>query len=349
MMKVRLEYIDLLKFFAIFSIIAQHCFLVWQNVEVMNIKVYGFSGILRFGVPIFIMISGALLLNRDIEIGSFLKKKTSRLVYPFIFFYIITFLFVFLTGHTHAQTSDIFFFRWYFWMILGVYLSIPIINKFIQHSSMKEISYFIYIFIFASIFYQITYILGIIQCFDLTLFLSPLGYLVLGYYLSKKEFNLSTNKIITLSIIIFLISSFIESLIITGSIPMTEFNLANSSIGLTSYLDVNIIKIIQSASLFILCKYIYQSNSIYKPIKNFLKTKIISKFVISVSRASYGMYLINLIPQLILYYYIKPLKLSGLQSSITIIGSSIIIFLVSWIIIIILSKIPYIKYLSGYA
>lgn len=349
MIKVRLEYIDLLKFFAIFAIIAQHCFLVWEDVQVMNIPVYGFSALFRFGVPIFIMISGALLLNRDIEIGSFLKKKTIRLVYPFIFFYIITFLFLFLTGHTHAQTSDIFYFRWYFWMILGVYLSIPIINKFIQHSSMKEISYFIYIFIFASIFYQITSTLGIIQCFDLTLFLSPLGYLVLGYYLSKKEFNISTNKIITLSIIIFLISSFIEAFIITGSLPITELYLANESIGLTSYLDANIIEIIQSVSFFILCKYIYQSRSIYKPIKTFLKTKIISKFITSVSRASYGMYLMNLIPLLMLYYYIKPLNLSGSQSSITIIGSSIIIFLVSWIIITILGKIPYIKNLSGYA
>lgn len=306
MVRVRLQYIDLLKVLSIFSIISLHVFLVWKDAQVAHINIYAFSSIFRYGVPVFIMISGALLLNREIEIGDFLKRKVKRLVTPFIFYYILTaIVIVLLLNSTHAQVENIFAFRWYFWMILGVYLSIPIINKFIQHSTMKEIEYFIWMFIFAAIFYQITYYLKIEQYLYLTLFLSPLGYLVLGYYLSQKEFNLGTNKIITISALIFIICTCIKFADLNNLIPMTDNYMANQSKILSSWLDVGIIEILQSASLFVLCKYLYQSkNGLYSLINKFLQGNLVSKFILSVSRASYGMYLINLIPAF-MYYYLK--------------------------------------------
>ena len=349
MARVRLEYIDLLKLLSILSIITLHVFKVWTQTEIMGIRIYGFTALVKFGVPVFIMISGALLLNREIEIGSFLKKKVNRIVYPFIFFYILTCLFVFLNHQTHEQTQNIFAFRWYFWMILGVYLSIPVINKYILHSKLKELEYFIILFLFAAVFYEITYYFGITQYFYLTLFLSPLGYLVLGYYLSKKEFNMSANKIITLSIIIFALTTFLKSCGIWGYLPFIENYAANTSPMLSSWLDVSFLQIIQAASIFVGIKYLYLSSSgIYSYIKKFLQSNIISKFVLSVSRASYGMYLMNLMTTLLLYYDLQPLTLTGTQVCLTIVLASLAIFFISWIIIVILGKIPYIKVLSGY-
>ena len=349
MARARFEYIDLLKLFAILSIITVHIFNVWQQAEIMGIRIYGLSSLVKFGVPVFIMISGALLLNRPIEIGSFLKKKVNRIVYPFIFFYIITCLFVFLNHHTHEQTQNIFAFRWYFWMILGVYLSIPVINKYILHSKLEEIRYFIYLFLFASVFYEIMYYFGIKQYFNLTLFLSPLGYLVLGYYLSKKDFDMSANKIITVSIILFIFSTFLKSCGILGYLPFIENYAALTSPMLSSWLDVSFLQIIQAASFFVGIKYIYcSSDGVYSHIKKFLQSKFISKFVLSVSRASYGMYLMNLMPTLLFYYYLQPMDLTGTQVCLIIISASIATFFVSWVIIVLLGKIPYIKEWSGY-
>lgn len=111
MVNVRLQYIDLLKVLSIFAIISIHVFMVWQNAEVKNINIYAFSSIVRFGVPVFVMISGALLLNRDIEITSFLKKKVRRLVTPFIFYYILTaIVIVGVLNSTHYQIENIFAF-----------------------------------------------------------------------------------------------------------------------------------------------------------------------------------------------------------------------------------------------
>ena len=38
-----------------------------------------FDGMVRWCVPIFFMLSGALLLNEDLEISSFLKKRLLRI------------------------------------------------------------------------------------------------------------------------------------------------------------------------------------------------------------------------------------------------------------------------------
>lgn len=317
--------------------------------KIWNINIYSFVALVRYGVPVFLMVSGALLLNKDIEITNFLKKKVQRIITPFLFYYILTtFIIVFVLNSTHNQVQNIFAFRWYFWMILGVYLSIPIINKFILYSDNKEIEYFISLFLFGTIFYQILYYFNVEQYLYLTLFLSPLGYLVLGYYLSRKEFNISANKIIIISILLFFVSTFIKFEGNLHIIPMTENYLVNKSAMLNSWLDVGILEITQSSSVFLLCKYIYQSKKgLFSFIGNGLKSKYISKFILSVSRASYGMYLINLIPTF-LFYYLKPFTFTGTQVCLLIFVLSISTFFISWIIVLIFSKIPLIRQISGY-
>lgn len=234
-------------------------------------------------------------------------------------------------------------------MILGVYLAVPIINKFIQHATEKEIEYFIAVFIFAAIFYQITYNLGIENCFDLGFFLSPVGYLVLGYYLSRKDFKMSTNRLLTFSILIFLVSTFIKSLGTLQLIPsVCNINATNSTM-LTSWLDVGIFEILQTASMFVIFKNIYEcKKGAYLHFKNFLKVNVVEKSIVSISRSSYGMYLINLIPIITIYNTVKNKDLTVTHISISMILLTIAVFLSTWFVVALLGKIPYIKYVSGY-
>src|SRR5665647_202082 len=44
-----------------------------------------FDSATRFSVPIFVMLSGALLLPKDYGTGIFLKKRLLRLLLPFVF------------------------------------------------------------------------------------------------------------------------------------------------------------------------------------------------------------------------------------------------------------------------
>ena len=346
----RLEYIDLIKALAILAIVTLHVFQVWDmGPQIKGIPIFVFSELTRFGVPIFIMVSGALLLNREIEIKSFLKKRVSRIVYPFLFYYIVCVIFVALTTWTNSQTDSIFSFRWYFWMMLGVYLAAPIINKFIQHATEKEIEYFIAVFIFAAIFYQLMQYFGIENYFDLGFFLSPIGYFVLGYYLSRKDFKMGPNKLLAISILIFLIATFIKSCSVLELIPpVSDYGATNSTM-LSSWLDVGIFQILQTAAMFLICKNIYEcEDGVCLSVKRFLKADAVEKCIVSVSRSSYGMYLINMIPTLTMHHTIKMMHFTGTQVCISIIVLSIGIFLSTWFVVALLGRIPYIKYVSGY-
>ena len=154
MVKNRIAYYDNLRVLAIFGIIAIHVFQLWHHGEQVNgMYIFMFVEIFRYAVPIFLMLSGALLLNRDIDLNYFLRHKLTRIAYPFIFYSIISFVLSLISDKPFS--FNIFANYWYFWMILGVYLAVPIINKFIQHASVREIEYFLLIFLFAAIFYQL--------------------------------------------------------------------------------------------------------------------------------------------------------------------------------------------------
>ena len=327
MVRNRIEYYDNLRVLAIFGIIAIHVFQLWHHGEkVYGLYIYMFSEIVRYSVPIFLMLSGALLLNRDMELSYFLKHRLTRIAYPFIFYLIIAFVLSLFTEKTFS--FNIFEHSWYFWLIFGVYLSVPIINKFILNSSLREVEYFIVIFVLASIFYQFLLYFKITSYFNLNFFAAPLGYLVLGYYLSIKDFKMDSRKLIVLMLAVFLIATSMKMLS-TGAIMPKSFALnyeATQSQVLSSWVDVGIFEILQAGSLFLLFRH--------------LNFKRFRKPIISISNVSYGMYLINSI----LMFYITPffvsLPHSGIEICMTIIVMSVFVFVVSWIMVLILTRIP---------
>ena len=332
--KERIKYIDTLKFLAILAIIGLHMFQLWTNTEILNFNIYKLSEITRFGVPVFLMVSGALLLNKKIEVKSFFKKRFARIILPLLFYTIISLIIL---------NNPLLKPFWYCWMIIGVYLTLPIINIFIEHAKIKEIEYFIIFFIFTSILYEITSYFNITQCLDLNFFIGPVSYLILGYYLSIKKFKFSAKKIIIISIILFILSTIIK-------IKYGDAFYFNHSPNLMSRLNLSFPQIIQASSMFIIIKYLYEiKTGIFSKIKNILEIKTVNSFILSVSRASYGMYLLHtFLYRGFLEEYVKTLNFTGTQTCIFIILSTIGLFLISWLVVLILGQIPYIKKLSGY-
>ncbi len=323
----RIEYYDNLRVLAIFGIIAIHVFQLWHHGEqAFGFYIYMFSEIVRYSVPIFLMLSGALLLNRDIELGHFLRHRLTRIIYPFLFYFVLDFILSLITYRTFSY--DIFSHSWYFWMIFGVYLSVPVINKFIQNASTREIEYFLVIFVVGAVFYQFALFFKIGHYFNLNFFLAPIGYLVLGYYLSIRNFKMDSKKLIILMLIVFLAATFVKMLE-TGAVVPKNFALdyaATQSPVLSSWVDVSIFEILQAGSFFIILKHL-----------NFGHFR---KVIVSISNLSYGMYLINYL----IMFYITPffigLPHSGVEICLTIIVMSVFVFLVSWLIVFVLSKVP---------
>ena len=331
MVQNRIEYIDTLKFLAILGIVFIHVSAIWPNAEVLHLNIRDMTQIFRWGVPIFIMISGALLLNREIELTSFFKKRFVRVFYPLLFFIIITDIIQHYNGFLNSF--------WFCWMILGAYLAIPIINKFIQHSDEGELKYYVAVILISSVIYQVAYSLNIPFALDITFFISPVSYLVLGYYLSQKEFK-NPVKVILIAILLFVITTIVKYH--TGSFVHYGDDI------FTSVLDISIVQIVQASSVFIIVKEIYSFNnqSLFKKI---LGNDIIKNFILSVSKASYGMYLIQFLYRDYFWSMVSNLTLSGSEVFSCFILISILVFFASWISIWVLGKIPFINKFSGYA
>ena len=90
--KERIFYFDVLRAFAIIGVIICHVdhFFGPLTTPAQIITQMTFHDIGNIGVPIFLMISGALLLNREYpSLEKFLKKRFARIIYPFIFWIIL--------------------------------------------------------------------------------------------------------------------------------------------------------------------------------------------------------------------------------------------------------------------
>lgn len=312
---------------------------IWDKTEMLNLTFYSIKEIVRFGVPMFLMITGMLTLNKTIDLNIFLKKKFVRIVYPLIFFLIVGAL-------LKIYNMDSFFTTyWYCWMIIAIYLAIPIINKFVSNASMKEIEYFLALFIITSLIYTICLTQKVKIALDLNFFIGPASYLILGYYLSKKDFKLSPNKLVLINLLIFIGITLYK-------IYNKDFLYVDQNFVVYSLLNLSIPQIIQCASLFLLFRYLYESVSgISGKIRNVLENKYINGFILSVSRASYGIYLFHMLilRGLIEPYFKHASTMTGFTTLVVGFAIGFALLVVSWIAILILGKIPVINKVSGYA
>ena len=98
----RLIYVDNLRAFAIVAVILLHVsgpyLLLNNNADSINWQFVNLlHSISRVCIPVFLMISGALLLNRDYSWKTFYTTNLIRLIKPFLFwtaFYLVFFIFL---------------------------------------------------------------------------------------------------------------------------------------------------------------------------------------------------------------------------------------------------------------
>jgi len=357
----RIFYLDQLRALAIVGIVICHVANLWNGTphSSLNWIVHYFFNILgRYGVPVFLMLSGALLLNKDYAIYDFIKRRFPRILKPFIFWMAIAIVFGIITQDKFSIFSSLLTTiiyitktflanRWYVWMILGVYLVMPIINDFVKNRGLKGVEYFLSLLVITSILYSISlYFHFPLPYLDLSIFVGPLAYVFLGYYIHKKEFNYAPGKLVILGLSMFAFAVSVKTfLVYIGHFDLSMF-FYHSYLSQT-FIETDIFAFIQAAGIFLMFKYLNDTNikGTTMKISTFLKEGVIGRLTISLSRCSYGIYLNHYIfIGLISLLSLNLLKHSALQWIPLLVIS---ILLVSWVLILILDKIPYLNKLSG--
>jgi surface polysaccharide O-acyltransferase-like enzyme len=158
-----------------------------------------FDSLGRAGVPLFVMISGALLLPRLTDWREFYRKRFTRILIPmFIWSILFAFFWEWQTAGTRSVFEILFSFLsgptyyhlWYFYMLVGLYLIAPFIQVLVRHLTQKQLELLLVFWIVIRLLIpnlqnQLSVWFGFQLGFGFQ-FNFPdlyLGYFILGYYL----------------------------------------------------------------------------------------------------------------------------------------------------------------------
>ena len=335
-MKKRILYLDIIKVFALLFVIFNHTddILIssYMYIRIIHNSLFYLS---KSAVPLFFMVSGALLIDKNDSI----QKLTNRIVRVLISLIIITIIWTM----THAKNINILkminpfeinyfpYWLWYLQAIILVYLLTPLIRKITlkyKKSSLEWRKYKIVIITLTTLFSIAFTIYNIIFKKDMMIVTNlipmPMLYFIYGYILSKEKIS---KKDKNMSIILLLLTLIIPTFIATKLMLLKQ-----SYLFLDDYR--NIFTFIITTTLFIIIKYSFE---------NYNKENIFTKLIYHLSSNSYGIYLLHvfLIEYLVKTSFMK--ELIEFNKLVAIFVLIILIIIILDIIVYILRKIPGIK------
>ena len=356
MTKKRIFYYDVLRAIAIMGIVFCHASIAFVLAGIHNPSFYvaAFFDCFRdFSIPIFVMLSGALLINRRDSLVEFFKKRLSRLFIPFLFWVIIYIIYsAAYIKHSFDihDAVDIFFGTsgtlgvafWFIWMIIIVYCLIFIINMCIEFGNKKRGNFenkFIYLLTALSAGYIACSHFGLLNPYGskLLYFMSFITYVIIGYFIAHYDFvgsRVGTTKIIIISSVasIALYGYYIFGFVVPNSISSNHFVYKG-------YFNLLILAL--SISIFALFKYLSKTGYLGD-----IEDKHLGKALITLSKYSFGLYLCHY-----LILHILKINLIGFyHNQNPIIWIPILVItttLISLAILAILNRIPYLNRFTG--
>lgn len=309
--KSRIYYLDILRVLSILAVIAIHVTATnVSNLQNMDAFPWWSDNILnsfsRSAVPVFFMISGALLLGngKNENIGDFLKRKLPRIGIPFLVWSIIysalkhyviepDYPGILSFGKTLVEEilkDSVYHHLWFVYVMMGMYFVIPFINKMLKNTTQQELLIAVILWFFVTIAY--TTFQGIyfikaeeyfyIRFFDIPFYSGYLGYFILGFYLRKQEFGRKIKRVIYAAGGLSLLAAPILTYFITrGKGVLNELFYGNFSV--TTFFS--------AVAVFVLFKNIAWEEKI---------NKRMMRLIVSMSDAAFGIYLIHLLVQIYL-------------------------------------------------
>lgn len=289
--------IDIIRIFAFVFIVFLHTLNRQFGVDVWM----GGYAIISIGVNLFIMISGYLLLDKTEEAIVFFKKRILNILPLFLVFNIIYIYFgkipimPVLKGKTISASHF-----WYIYMILGLYLLTPWLQKVLKYAE-KETLFVVFLWFLCNILNPYLRYFNLAEIpfsnFPLTGFI---GYYILGYFVKKYD-----NKVKRTSFILIIV---IYALGFLLSFLSTKYVLAVTEKRVSDFFDKNSLgTFIMTLSFFVFwCKF------------NFSKRDRIIKIV---ADSTYFAFLVHLI---VLHFIIK-ISDEMIFKSVMTIGISIIL------------------------
>ena len=340
----RIDYFDWLRILCSFSVIFLHS--AHQNQTICKINSHEwkilifYEGIVRFGVPIFFMISGTIFLEKNISFSIMLKKYIKKIYINRIFWsFCYSLREKIIKKHTYKNTFLLFlngpYHLWYLFRICALYLITPFLKGFTKNDQLLII-FLTLNFIFGLLFNNLLTFLSyfskdyyntfnqILGKYDLNgFFEKTLFYYILGFYLNKVNIKPILRKIIYILGICGMIFT-------SGMIYFISLK-KNEKINFFSSKCINVF--FPSIAIFIFFKYNFNDLKYRKGIKEFIQ---------KLGRLTFGIYIIHplVVDEFNIRFKFNNLSFEPLYSVPII---SLITFLISSLIVYLIKLIPFIN------
>lgn len=287
-MKKRIFYLDFLRSFAIIMVLLLHSIssyitelgLFGTTSWYVNLFLNAFS---RTGVPIFFMISGSLMLSSDNteNFKRFYKRSLVHIAIPLVFWNVAYFIYKCIRGYIDFDITILLsdfincgtgYHLWYLYTLVGIYLIAPFLKILINNCSMNQLIWLLFLMMLCTTIRPfINMVTPLYVYLFEPLFNGYISYFIMGYILSKINYNYKT------------IAGFLAAglLGLAGSVVLNHIHSSSDGIDLVTNYGYSLCHYVLAAAIFAVSKVAFEKRTLFRGI------------VYALSKYSFGIYLIH--------------------------------------------------------
>ncbi len=287
------------------------------------------------------MVSGALLFPVRASGREFVRRRLGRIVIPLVVWSAVALAVQVLAGKMEWMEALQSFVKlplgcvrgfahgWYLYVLVGIYLFIPVVGVWVSSASKRQLQYFIALWMIAMSFPYVIAVFGYVDTRVLAPFAGYIGYMILGYYLHRYPVRFCSVRQWSVAVLLFIV----VAVVLPAIVYMTEIP------GFDIY--GQIIYNYQSISTVVMCMAVFVMIANYNP-----KWHWWNAVMKDLSIRSFGIYLVNFIilRQLFSPYFVEnPMSCVFMEILVTFLGSLVL----SWLVVWLLGFLPFRKYIIG--
>jgi len=347
--------VDVIRVLAVLAVVAIHTTnSVFERPDFFGGKAWWLAivinSISRISVPLFIMVSGYLLLKKDEKFAITFKRILNRLLIPLVFWTVLTYVLdnlhsvssIFsLSFYVRFLSGDVYYF--YFLVILiGLYFVSPLFSAYLRNSNLKSQKNLGLLFLGVGVIETIEEYL-VRTCAvenSFTKWVPYAGLFIVGYLIGTNRLKFKKPRLLKYLYFLGLAATIGLNYLYysSGSVKILRTNFVGCTTHYSdSYLSVNVV-IMTVVAFALLFHTNYQ----------FMKNTFLEKIVYRIARASFGIYLVHLFIVNIWDFWLKwNVDNSRIPLWSFVLIKWLAVFVVSYIFTVIIKKIPVIKRIIG--
>lgn len=317
--------LDVIRIIACLMIVLMHSPMPGLGTSGMVLS--GVSYLTAPGIGLFFMVSGALLLKKNVEkpfeTKLFLQKRFTKILVPLVFWSLVGWG-IEQCGVDNTELGVL----WFMYCLAGMYLLTPILSRWLSIANVIEIEFYLLLWLLTLCVPFVKLLMPVNESDTswLYYFHGYVGYYVLGFYLKHYwEKQMTTRRIMTLFVVFIAISVLLPIALLLSNVEVDFYSLF-------WYLSITVA--LQCVVWWGVVQRLMR------------KVSKVPSFVVELSKLSFGIYLVHILVMRNILW--QTTWMQSMNGVVQIVVCTILTFAISALISWGISKIKYVKAIIGY-